>query len=400
MVLDLPLVSYCLNGCILGAGVLIGFKQIFWMVMNITFIACNEYAPWGGSEELWSQTAISMSQQGFNVSVSIKGWKNEAKEISNIESSGCRVIRRQTNRIQRLISKLNPDISFSFLERFNPDLVIISQSHNLDGLVWMEACLTRNIRFVVIAHNASEESLWPYDDLAMRLGKAYQQAAQCFFVSRSNLKLTEKQLAIELPNAKVIANPFGVNYDVKLAWPKADKTLKLACVGRLEPWQKGQDLLFEIMKLDKWRSRPIELSLFGKGTNQNSLRELKKIWKLENVIFAGFVDRVESIWESHHALILGSRFEGLPIALVEAMLCGRLCIVTNAGGNGELIQNGISGFIANAPTVECIDDAIEKAWQERNSWQKMGEIAAIDVRKAIPRNPIEVFSNELKALLK
>ena len=56
------------------------------------------------------------------------------------------------------------------------------------------------------------------------------------------------------------------------------------------------------------------------------------------------------IWAEHHALVLPSRFEGMPLVVVEAMLCGRPCIVTDVGGNAELIRDGINGFLAKAPT--------------------------------------------------
>jgi len=367
--------------------------------MNVVFIATNEYAPWGGSEELWSQAAVRMAKDKFTVIASIKGWKNEARQISEMENAGCVFLRRNRYRYQKLITKLFPHKIFSFLDEFSPELVVISQAHNLDGLVWMEACVAKNIPFVTIAHSSAAESLWPCDDAAIRLAKAYTQAEQCFFVSFANLQLTEKQLAVNLKNAKVIANPFKVSYDIKIPWPKQNQTFKLACVGRIEPWQKGQDLLFEVLKLDKWKNRPIEVSLFGKGINEKSLYELKKLWDLDNVFFAGFVDKVESIWENHHALILPSRYEGLPLSLVEAMLCARPSIVTDVGGNSEVIEEDVNGFIAKAPTVELLDDVMERAWEKRNSWQQMGQAAATHIRKLIPRDPIEVFVNELRFLL-
>lgn len=369
--------------------------------MKIAFVSTNEHAPWGGSEELWSQTAIRMVKQGFDVGISIKGWKSEAKQVSEIEQSGCIVVRRwQKSIIQRGISKFyNPSDADVFLKNFKPELVIISQGNSIQGLGWMEACIINNIPFVLIPQ-AAAENFWPSDDMAIRFAKAYILAKRCFFISHANLKLTEKQLAVKLENAIVVANPFKVPYDIQVNWPEDNKIFKLACVGRLEPVAKGQDLLLEAFKLDKWQNRPIEISLFGKGDNQKSLYELKKIWNIENVNFYGFVDNVESIWKTHHALILPSRYEGLPITIVEAMLCARPCIVTDVAGNAELIEDGVSGFIAVAPKVECLDDALERAWQKRYSWYEIGQTAAINVRKLIPRDPVGVFVNELKALLK
>ena len=82
------------------------------------------------------------------------------------------------------------------------------------------------------------------------------------------------------------------------------------------------------------------------------------------------------------------------------MLCARPCIVTDVGGSAELLQDEVSGFIATAPKVECLDDALERAWQKRAFWTEIGQTAAMNVRKLIPEDPVEAFIDELKALLK
>ena len=368
---------------------------------RIAFISSNGFAPWGGSEELWFQTALRMQLEGFTVGINVKEWNPNPKPILELQKAGCVVSFRRDypNRFQRLISKLSrPEGDFIFLDKFCPELVVISQGGNGDGISWMQACIARNLPFVIVSQAASE-SLWPNDQLAQDLAQAYSVAKCSYFVSLSNLLLTQKQIAITLKDSKVIANPFKVSYDTSVTWPSENQIFKLACVARLDPFAKGQDLLFELLNTDKWRNRPIEISLFGSGENQKSLYKLKQLWDIQNVKFQGFIDRVESIWETHHALILPSRFEGLPISLVEAMLCARPCIVTDIGGNSEVIDDGINGFIAIAPKVECIDDALERAWQQRDAWREIGQSAGVKIRQIIPRDPIAVFVDELKVLL-
>ena len=94
----------------------------------------------------------------------------------------------------------------------------------------------------------------------------------------------------------------------------------------------------------------------------------------------GFSNNIEEVWREHHALVLPSRFEGNALAMIEAMLCGRMPIVTDVGRVTELVDDNRSGFIAPAATAELIDDALERAWQRRHEWQQMGAIAAADIR--------------------
>ena len=150
----------------------------------------------------------------------------------------------------------------------------------------------------------------------------------------------------------------------------------------------------------KWRDRPLQVTLYGKGARQQSLARLKSMWKLDNVQFGSYVQDIEAVWQTHHGLILPSRYEGLPLAVVEAMLCARPCIVTDVAGNRELIEDNVEGFIAAAPKPEFLDEALERAWQQRARWYDIGQAAAQKVRACVPRDPIGAFAQQLEELIK
>src|SRR5437660_2890227 len=131
-----------------------------------------------------------------------------------------------------------------------------------------------------------------------------------------------------LPNAMILRNPFNVPYAPRADWPDGDR-VRLACVARLLPAEKGQDVLLRVLARDAWRARPISVTFFGDGPHRDGLAAMAAHLHLTNVSFAGHVDDAGAIWRDHHALVLPSRCEGLPLALVEAMLSGRVPIVTD-----------------------------------------------------------------------
>jgi len=373
-------------------------------MQKIVFIAANDDVRWGGSEALWAAAAESLARRGIQVNVSVKDWGVPVKQVEHLRSLGCRIFLRRwppslTTRLARKIGLL-PERTREHIRRVDAgaDLIIVSQGGNIDSLPWMEDLRTSGCRYAVIAQAAAEQ-WWPDDDTAERLADCYEGACAAYFVSEANLALTRRQFVTPLHNARMIRNPFNVRYDARPVWPSDPSGgLSLACIGRLELRAKGQDLLVQVLDLPHWRDRDIHVSLFGDGANERSLRRWVDSLKLTKISFGGFLDDIEEIWRKHHALILPSRYEGMPLVLVEAMLCGRPAIVTDVAGHRELVRDGINGFLAKAPTVELLDEAMNRAWENRHRLKEMGEQAAIDVRKFVSPDPVEDFVRELMVL--
>jgi glycosyltransferase involved in cell wall biosynthesis len=368
------------------------------------FIAANEGGNWGGSELLWSSVAEKLARRGNEVRVSAPIFMEPNPVLERVRSAGCQIFHRQPpSFVSRQVRKIFPRPEFSHMHvrsvGSGVDLVVISQGSNADGLQWMAAAQAVGCVYAVIAQSAVVY-WWPSDEVAERLAEGYEKARGAYFVSQANLDLSRRQFATPLRKAKVVRNPFNVSYDASPPWPDgcADG-LELACVGRLEVLSKGHDLLLEVLSLPHWRERKVHVSLIGKGQNERGLRYLVEKFKLANVDFVGHQNNIEEIWSKHHALVLPSRFEGMPLVVVEAMLCGRPCIATDVGGNRELIRDGVNGFLAKAPTVELLDEAMNRAWESRGRLREMGREAAVDVRQWVSEDPSEDFACELAAIL-
>jgi glycosyltransferase involved in cell wall biosynthesis len=354
-----------------------------------------EAISWGGSEELWSQAAMLFRNKNATVHVNVRKWNTESNIIKRLESVGCKVTRRNaTGLVAKAVRNIVGNGFYGWLKTVGNSPVIISQGNNFDGVHWANACERYRKPYILISHAASE-FMWPADDEIKLARRAYRNSGMSFFVSERNLELTSCQLGVSLEHAKVLRNPFKVKYDLDLAWPSDCQTLSLACVGRLDPKTKGQDLLLQVFSKDKWRKRNISLTMYGSGPNEITLQELARKWGLKNVSFGGFSENIEKLWQAHHALVLPSRMEGLPIAIVEAMLCRRPCLVTDVAGNAELIQDNITGFVASAPTLVALDEALERLWLRREELQSIGVRAGDCVRQQVPQNPVEQFVDQV-----
>jgi glycosyltransferase involved in cell wall biosynthesis len=350
---------------------------------------------WGGSEELWSGAARVLAERGHRVAAFKTALDETHPGIRRLKSLSCTVRNlRRLSSLQPLATRAHVLSLALHLTARRPDLVVVSQGDNYDGLHFGHLCLKLRIPYALISQKAADH-FWPPDASRLYRRNVFRGAARSFFVSEHNRRLTEDQIGETLANAAVVRNPYLVPADGPLPWPgREEECLRLACVARLYLLDKGQDILLRVLAREKWKGRSLRVSFFGRGVNAESLADLAARLGVRNVSFEGQTEDVPGIWKEHHALVLPSRAEGLPLALVEAMMCGRPAVVTKVGGNAEVVEDGVNGFLA-APDEDSLDAALEEAWARRGGLREMGERAALRIRELAPTNPAEEFADAL-----
>jgi len=371
---------------------------------KIAFISTNKSA-WGGSEYLWYNSSFRFLKSGYEIIVSVPRWKEIPSAIEDLKKEGIKVnFNTDIPKYKKMINRLVPislqfnytNEGFKFLFEFKPDLVFINQGGNTGGIDLMEFCMSNNFKFVTLS-NAANEAKWPSDDLNKRLSKCLPKAVINYYVSKSNLRLTELQIGQSINNSRIIVNPFNVEYDNNVEYPEIKENYFMAHVARLEYYAKGQDILFQVLNERKWRERNLVINLYGKGEHIYSVNKLKNYFKLDKVVMSGHISPTE-IWKANHILILTSRYEGLPLSLIEAMLCKRTSVVTKVSGNPEVIIDNENGFLAKAATLEFVDEAMEKAWQRREEWKEMGIKANEYIKTLVPKDPVDSFIKDIESL--
>src|SRR5205807_2393772 len=160
----------------------------------------------------------------------------------------------------------------------------------------------------------------------------------------------------------------------------------------------GQDILFEALAQSEGNCRNWRVSIYGEGPARSSLEWLVRRLRLsERVNFAGFVEP-EKIWAENHVLVMPSRQEGLPLAIVEAMLCSRPIVATDVAGHAEIVEDGVTGFLAKAPTPRAMAAALERFWTRRTEAEEIGKAAHRRIQHLVPPDPVRLFAENLKAL--
>jgi glycosyltransferase involved in cell wall biosynthesis len=368
--------------------------------LKIAFISTMRGSQWGGSEELWSLSAVDLLSKGHNVSSLVIEKNTNHKRLELFKKLGGKLIfiPKKSGLRSILCSKINchlPNIwVLLYIYRFKPDIIVISQGYAYEGIYWMKLCSMLKLKYTTIIH-ANSEIWWPQDNELTEIGIVYKSALKIFFVSKSNRDLFMDQCGCDFGNMELTNNPWNPGADEPVHWPRDSDKLYFACIARLDPRAKGQDLIIKVLAMPKWKKRPVVVRLYGDGPCKDSLRSMASSHNLDNILFMGHVPDIKTIWEVNHALILPSRYEGMPIVIIESMLSSRAVICTDIAGNAEHIDDNINGFVARSPTIDSLDDAMERAWLNRDKLQSIGSLARAKIISDLPRDPVSEFSKAI-----
>jgi len=361
--------------------------------MRLAFVTTLASSPWGGSELLWAETAACALAAGHDVCVHLPRWPETPAKVAGLSAAGARLYRRRRAlrcTLEWLLPQAVVPLTYGGLKRRRPDVICISQGSAYDAVLggfWyaVERYATdRGVPYVLLSQSGGDRVQASLTDRhRSRARRLFRQAAAPAFLSRLEIETIEWQLAVHLPHAIVVRNPVNLRRKEPLPWPEPTGVIRMASVARLHTGDKGQDLLLQVLSQPPWDKRNWQLTLFGEGPAERYLKDLVAFYGLtDRVRLAGFEPSVEAIWADHHLLVMPSRSEGVPLAMVEAMLCGRPVVCTDVGGVREWIEDGQNGFLAEAPTAYSLRRALERAWQTHPGWPAMGTRAA---ENALPR---------------
>ena len=166
--------------------------------------------------------------------------------------------------------------------------------------------------------------------------------------------------------------------------PESQEILKVIYAGRLVVQQK------QILKLTKAFcdaskvNSNLEFSIYGDGDKEQSIKVLIKDEKAsKNVILFKAVPPCQIInkIQEHHVFTLMSDYEGMPIALMEAMACGVVPICLNEeSGINEIIEHGVNGFIVKNRGKDY-QDKLQLLVNDRSLWETMSKNAIATIQQ-------------------
>jgi glycosyltransferase involved in cell wall biosynthesis len=195
---------------------------------------------------------------------------------------------------------------------------------------------------------------------------------------------------------KNVRRKYGINDDPMLLF-----------VGRIIT-QKGINYLIDAMPLIIKDHPDVRLLIVGRGNLLEPLKErIRKSGLEKNVIFSGYMteEMLKEAYGTCDIFVLPSVWEVLPIAILEAMSSSRPVICTNAGGNSELVENGVNGYVVPMRDPPALAESISTLLKDPELMKKMGAASRKKAEeefdwKLIAARTKQVYEGLLKEKLK
>lgn len=149
---------------------------------------------------------------------------------------------------------------------------------------------------------------------------------------------------------------------------------------------------------------PSKLLFVGDGPERGHAEELcRHLGVCEDVRFVGKQEQMEDILAIADLFLLTSEYESFGLAALEAMASGVPVISTNAGGLGEIMIQGVTGFMGNVGDIETMSQQALDVLQNDERLQQFKQAAAqhalnFDIHNIVPlyeRLYDDVLSREL-----
>lgn len=295
-----------------------------------------------------------------------RGWEVAAlsmlpleRPVSDLETEG---IQTETLGMRRGIPDPRALIRLrDFVRRWQPDVLHAHMVHaNL--LARLSRLLVRIPTVISTMHNQDEGSQWRY--LAYRLTDRLSDVT----TTVSQVAMTEAVRRGAVPRGAIRLVPNGISTGEYVRDPlireRTRSSLGLGerftwlAVGRMVEAKGYADMVAAFGRVHE-RYPDAALLVAGAGPLEGSIREMIRHASLEQAVsLLGLRSDVPALMQAADAFVMSSKWEGLPMVILEAAASSMPIVATDVGGSRDAILDGISGHVTQAGRPEAVARAM------------------------------------------
>ena len=342
-----------------------------------------------------TQVAINLSQQSRNLQgvdtllALRKKRSTPAGRIQQLRQSGLQV---------ELIpgwSHLATIISiWRLCKRWRPDVFV---AHGFSEHLWGRyAALLAGVPTIIHVEHNSRERYTPW-----RLFQARWLAKKTDAIVGVSEGVLSSLLSLGFPPEICTSIPNGIDLSKFESSANLEWRMRASALVMAARFGKQKDHKTLILALHHLANENIHLRLYLAGTGkQRDINNLKKLVRLhgleEQVFFLGQTERLPALLMENKYFILSTHYEGMPLALIEAMAAGCACIATNVIGVREVIGHRKSGILVAENDSIALAAAIKEILADDLFSESLGKVAR---EVALSKFDIEQTSRNYQKLI-
>lgn len=330
----------------------------------------------GGAEKMCIDICNTLFDQGHDVLLVRLSTIQEFNEKS-FRFSTVVIQEKTTLRFMRGMVNV-PDEWKTLLEEFDPDVI---HSHLFEAEVFSKSIPRPNTAYFTHCHDNMRQFKRGFKASKLLNKKEYVRVYERRFllnryrllgqnhficISESNKAYFKKNLTkglavFKLPNA--IA--FG-NYNRGALSPENQDVLRLISVGSLTSLKNHHYLVRVGQELCK-KSVRVHLDLLGGGPMRTAITTLVQQLSLDNAVsLQGKQINVIPFYQKNHLYVHSAKSEGFGLTQIEAMAAGLPVIALDAGGNRDIVKDGVNGYLLPQDTKpEEFAEKIITVWENK-----------------------------------
>ncbi len=210
---------------------------------------------------------------------------------------------------------------------------------------------------------------------------------QARFLSRYSARLVgvsegvrTQMLRLGMPVEKTVAIPNGVDLAPfaaadQRAWGQRTRAIVMAA-----RFSRQKDHLTLIRALAELKARGLEPPLLLPGGGKSSYRrlaeaEVQRLGLGEQVKFLGHHKGMPELLMGHAICVLSTHYEGMPLALVEGMAAGCVCVASDVIGVSEVLAHERTGLLVPEGDVTAMADALQRVLNDTGLGERLAAAA-------------------------
>lgn len=326
----------------------------------------------GGAERVIANLADYLYERGYRV---LLVTTHKLEDEYQVSEGICRVISEpadselENGRIRNFLTRFGK--LRGIWKEYEPDVIL-----SFIGKNNIMALMTSFGFHIPVAVSVRSEPDREYYSLLLKF------LAKTLFGSAAGVVLQTKECLDFFPKnirekAVILKNPVSSSFFRERYQGEREKTI--VTVGRIDE-NKNHQMLVKAFAGIAEEFPEYKLIIYGDGEKKKELQNLAKVLGLqERILFPGNIDNVADAIYKTRVFVLSSNKEGMPNALIEAMIMGLTVVSTDCpcGGPRELIASGINGLLVPVGDENALQENLQFLLRNLQKADLMGERAMI-----------------------